>query len=588
MSTRETRGAALADYVQMIWERRWLIVGLVILTTGLSLVARPPAPTAAYRATGTLQVRAFTVSSTGSVDISGVNVVPPEEIEAARSPEAAARAAEDLGYSDGGVGLLNRLSISGIQGSNLIQLTIIGKGTNVTDELTTYMDQYVQLRKARDKATLEAAIADVDAAINRAIATINEIGNRPASNANQAQIAAWNQQLRDLTALRVRIALETGPGFAEGRIREVGSPILQHLGALPTRTIRAIAGPLVGLLLGVAIAIALGILRPRIPSRERAEERLGYPVLAAIPHVPPSSRDPLKIQRASAWGAEGMRMLLTEISLVEKRGRRVRVIVVASPDHREGRTTIAVNLAASFAAAGRSVALFHADKERAAPAASKTAEFVGQHEISEVRMHKDGFAEVQPGPDRPETNGVAKRSGLNDIVQQLAADFDVVIVDTRPVLLSADAVALAAQADVVLMVLRHLKTMEARAASAVEILERHDSSIVGLVLDDHRLGMMERYRSGRIGRPRTRAIIPAVDVPTDEEEEPRAERAQEGPAEAALARRRQGTVAPAQPTPNPTSMAEHSAFAEELLLIPDEFPAREATPAGRPEDLTGS
>ncbi|MFY9588031.1 MAG: hypothetical protein WAT66_11305 [Actinomycetota bacterium] len=587
MSTRETRGAALADYVQMIWERRWLILGLVIVSTAISLVARPPTPTASYRATATLSVQTLTINPDGSVSLSGINAVPPEEIEAARSADTASTSARELGETDGGVDLLNRLTVQGIPSTNLVQLILIGKTTRVTQELETYASNYVTLRKERDTTTLNTAIKDIQSLINQAQATVNTLSRQPASRGTDALIRAWERQLTRLSDVYVTIQQVAAPAFAEGRVKLVSPPIVQHLGALPTRTIRAIAGPLVGLLLGIAIAIALGILRPRIPSRERAEERLGYPVLAAIPHVPPVSRDPLKIQRASAWGAEGVRMLLTEIGLVEKRGRRVRVIVVVSPDSREGRTTIAVNLAASFAAAGRSVALFHADREKPAPATAKSAEFVGQHEIAEVRMHKDGFAEVQPGPDRPQTVGVAKRSGLNDIVQELAGDFDVVIVDTRPVLHSADAVALAAQGDVVLMVLRHLKTMEARAASAIEILERHDAPLAGLVLDDHRLGMIERYRSGRVDRPRTRAIVPAAEPPSDDE--PRI--ATEGPAEAALARRRSESVQRPEAPLEPTPMAQHSAFAEELLLIPEEFPAREATPAGstpRPDDLTGT
>ena len=580
----------------MLWERRWLIVGLVILTTGLSLVARPPAPTTDFSATLTLQVRSLTFSPTGVPQQSSLRGVAPEEIQAARSPDAASATAKALGQKDGGLGILNRLSVTGVQQTDLMQLTLIGKGSRTSNELTKYAQTYVALRIARDQARLDAARADNDALIARAQAVINQLARNPESRVNNALLAAWEEQLRGLVRQAAEIDLLGRPGLTGDRIKIIGSPLIQQLGALPTRTIRTVAGPLVGVLLGCAIAIAMGILRPRLASRERAEERLGYPVLAAIPHVPSASgRDPLKIQRGSAWGAEGVRMLLTEIGLVEKRGRRVRVIVVASPDPREGRTTISVNLAASFAAAGRSVALFHADRERPTPPGHRTAEFVGQHDITEVRMHKDGFAEVLPGPDRPETLGGTKRSGLGDIVQDLAADFDVVIVDTRPVLLSADAVALASQGDVVLMVVRHLKTMEARAASALEILERHDAAIAGVVFNDHRIGKIERFRSGRVERPRTRAIVPA---PQRVRPEPvvASERLDEGPVEARLARRRTdsgilpGPVReqPARVEPGPSREEE---LARQRELFGEPSAEREAAPAGAvpgPEDRTGT
>ncbi|MDQ3957319.1 MAG: hypothetical protein M3273_03250, partial [Actinomycetota bacterium] len=234
--------------------------------------------------------------------------------------------------------------------------------------------------------------------------------------------------------------------------------------------------------------------------RDRTEEQLGYPVLAVIPRVKNRrmDKDPLLVQRASGWGAEGIRMLRTELQLVEERGAQLKVIVVASPEPRDGKSTVSSNLAASYALAGRAAVLVHADlradrRHREGP--GLTDFIAGAYETVPVQRNPGGFTEVLAGSNRPQGGAVQER--LTEAIRALASSYDVIVVDTPPLLAFADALLLAAEADAVVVVVRDGKTLEDKAAEALEVLVRHDAAVAGLVLNAARVGRLERRRYRR-------------------------------------------------------------------------------------------
>lgn len=503
MRNREERGIALADYFQMLWERRWLIVAVLGLTTVAAFLTRPEQPQPLYRSQVTLRVQILSV--TGSGTSSNPTGVPPQELEQARNAEVAATTARALGQDDDGVRLLEGLEVSSVENTDLLQIALLGRGATTVQQLQEYAKNYVEYRNKLDEDRLSRALQQVDARIQAVQGRLQVLsaavarataGGRDTPLDLQTQIRATTTIYQRFLELREQIQLDSV--LTGNTVQLIGSAITQRLGAIPTRTLRLVAGPIVGFMLGAALAIALGVLRPKISSRERSEERLGYPVLATIPLVKKAgvSRDPLLIQRSSPWGVEGVRMLQTELQLVEKRGGRVKVVVIASPEPGDGRTTVAVNLAGSFAAAGRSVALLRADRVAEIEEEPRARALdTGPLETILVRMHRDGFAEVVPKVMRARNQPGLVGDALTGVVEDLAGDFEVVVIDTRPLSTSADSLLLAGQADAVVVVLRQHETAEARAIESIDILDRHGVSIVGLVLNAARAPLIERYRA---------------------------------------------------------------------------------------------
>lgn len=522
--SRLSRSVALSDYVRMIWQRRWIVAAAVVLASILAIVTRPAEPVAFYTATATLRVQTFTFTPSGESGILPQEGIPPAEVEAARSVDVAAETADELGETDGGAALLSRLAVRAEENTDLLRLSLTGEGLDTVETLETYADNYVEYRQEQDVERLERAIADVDASIREVSVQLARFSNRldaetlagAPSPETQTKYDTFSTIYTQLLSRKQLFKLEAS--LAGNQVEVIGSPIVQRVGTIPARTLRTLAGPLVGLLLGSAIAVAVGVLRPRISGRDRAEEQLGYPVLAVIPRVKNRrvDKDPLVVQRASGWGAEGIRMLRTELQLVEERGADLKVLVVASPEPRDGKSTVSSNLAASYAGAGRKAVLVHADLR----AARRNRDGLGltdfiSGDVGEIPVQRSpgGFDEVLSGSNMQQ--GGAIQEGLTDAIRRLRSSYDVVVVDTPPLLAFADALLLAAEADAVVVVVRDGKTLEDKAAEALEVLVRHDAAVAGLVLNGARVGRLERRRYRRYYSSWAEAG-PAPDTTSDE------------------------------------------------------------------------
>lgn len=505
--SRLSRSVALSDYVRMVWQRRWIVAAAVLVATILAIVTRPAEPAALYTATVTLEVQSFGFSATGETQITPQEGIPPAEVEAARSVDVASQTAQELGQTDGGASILARLGVSAEENTDLLRMTLTGEGLNTVQTLEAYARNYVEYRQEQDALRLERALETVNvsiAEVGRQLARFSERlegesatgGASPETQTKYNTVSAIYQEL-----LRKKELLRLEANLAGDQVEVIGSPIVQRVGTIPARTLRTLAGPLVGLLLGSAVAVAVGVLRPRVSGRDRTEEQLGYPVLAVIPRVKNRrmDKDPLVVQRASGWGAEGIRMLRTELQLVEERGAELKVVVVASPEPRDGKSTVSSNLAASYASAGRNAVLVHADLRAARrhrlQGPGLTDFIAGTTGEIPVQRSPGGFAEVLPGSNMQQGGAVQER--LTDAIRQLRGSFDVVVVDTPPLLAFADALLLAAEADAVVLVVRDGKTLEDKAAEALEVLVRHDAAVAGLVLNDARVGRLERRRYRR-------------------------------------------------------------------------------------------
>ena len=520
--SRLSRSVALGDYVRMIWQRRWIVAAAVLIATILAIVTRPAEPTAFYTATVTLRLQTFGFTGSGESGIIQQEGIPPAEIEAARSVAVAAETAEEVGQTDGGADILSRLGVSAEENTDLLRMSLTGEGLDTVEALETYAANYVEYRQEQDEARLDRAIEDVDASIAEVGRQLARFSARldaeslagGASPETQTKYNTISTIYSQLLTRKQLFKLEAS--LAGNQVEVIGSPIVQRVGTIPARTLRTLAGPLVGLLLGSAIAVAVGVMRPRVSGRDRTEEQLGYPVLAVIPRVKNRrmDKDPLVVQRASGWGAEGIRMLRTELQLVEERGAELKVVVIASPEPRDGKSTVSSNLAASYATAGKNVILVHADlraARRHRQGRGLTDFIAGDVAEIPVQRSPGGFAEVLPGSNMHQ--GGAVQEWLTEAIRMLRASYDVVVVDTPPLLAFADALLLAAEADAVVVVVRDGKTLEDKAAEALEVLVRHDAAVAGLVLNGARVGRLERRRYRRYYGTWTEAESPTEAAP---------------------------------------------------------------------------
>ncbi|HEY8257360.1 MAG TPA: polysaccharide biosynthesis tyrosine autokinase [Gemmatimonadales bacterium] len=298
-------------------------------------------------------------------------------------------------------------------------------------------------------------------------------------------------------------------------------------------TLKLAIGILLGLVLGVGLAFLLEALNTSIRRPEDIEAALHLPGLAVIPRLTPMMPKRrlgglLKGDKGHAnsraaaigtatqpfsIGTEAFRMLRTSLFWSDG-SEHLRTLVVTSAAPGDGKTLTAANLATSFAHDGMSVLLVDCDVRRPqlhklfrAPRSPGLLDLLapGREAGSEVRSlsladaGKDGedpvARVVRSTPFRGlslltcgtlPTNASNLLSGMRmrSLLKLLTERFDLVILDTPPVLATADAGILGSLADGVLLVVRAGQTDKAAAQRATAQLAGSGARVMGVVLND--------------------------------------------------------------------------------------------------------
>jgi len=274
----------------------------------------------------------------------------------------------------------------------------------------------------------------------------------------------------------------------------------------PQRT-RFIAVALVlSLVLGIALACLIERVRSGFGSPEQLEASLGIRSFGLVPAVPARSRLP------SARGQAARRFAA---SLDNIRGHlhamgdaRPKVVMVSSALPQEGKSVLAASIATNAARAGWRVLLLECDFRR--PFMAKNFGLSASPGLSDI-LHggllggtANPLREVRPRlfvlpggsvPADPQELLASDRMSL--LLAELRDQYDLVILDTPPVIPVSDALVLCRHADATLLVVRWEKASRAAVQDAVDLLRRSRAALMAAVLT--RADVRRAAQSG--GRP---------------------------------------------------------------------------------------
>jgi capsular exopolysaccharide synthesis family protein len=268
----------------------------------------------------------------------------------------------------------------------------------------------------------------------------------------------------------------------------------------------------IGLIAGLAFGIGLAFVREQLDDRLRGradlEERLGAPVLVVVPRVPGWKRRKdaklITVEQPKSAFAESYRTLRTSI-LFAAAQRGVRTLMVVSPTAGEGKTTTAANLAVVLADAGKRVILVSTDLRK--PRVQRFFEVSNEVGLSNVLAGEVKPWEALQDPGRENlrllTSGpvptapaeLLQSEQMGELVEELREVADFVILDTAPVLLVADALALAPLVDGVLVVVDAETTSRGAVTSARDQLEQLGAPVLGAVLNNFDPSKAKAYSS---------------------------------------------------------------------------------------------
>jgi capsular exopolysaccharide synthesis family protein len=253
----------------------------------------------------------------------------------------------------------------------------------------------------------------------------------------------------------------------------------------------------VGLALGCAIVLGRARFDNQIRSAAAMSSLTTSPVLGSIRRSDRLKEHRLAIvQDPGSQVSEDLRQL--RANLIEAGGGRRMCVMVASSVRSEGRTTVAANLAAALAEAGRSTVLIEGDlrqpqveKFTGADSSYGLVEVVlGERSLDDALQRPDnlGFTVLASGGSHPNPSELLSSAAFTGMVKALRERFNYVIVDSPALLAVADATALHDSVDGALFVVDTKAVTSRQVQSAMDSANAAGLRIVGVVIN----GLSER------------------------------------------------------------------------------------------------
>jgi succinoglycan biosynthesis transport protein ExoP len=288
---------------------------------------------------------------------------------------------------------------------------------------------------------------------------------------------------------------------------------------------RNLAAALAGsLLLSFGLLYCLAMLRDDFSSLADLSEHLSEPVVGQIPEIAIKHRngrlelDELEPQRFEFL--ESFRTIRSSLRFMGNGGPKPRTILIASSVPGEGKSTVALYLAATMAMGGSRVLLIDGDMRRGAlhrlfgaPSGPGLAEILSRGNSAAsaiVSTELENLALLPAGEAKRNPGELVLSADWNRFLIEVREQYDYILVDTPPVLAANDAAALASRAcgmDGVLFVVRAVSTSARLARGALDALRQRHATVLGLIFnravsspcDGH---SYPRYQNGYGWRPR--------------------------------------------------------------------------------------
>jgi capsular exopolysaccharide synthesis family protein len=246
-----------------------------------------------------------------------------------------------------------------------------------------------------------------------------------------------------------------------------------------------------GLLIGIAVVALIEALDRTIKTPAQGDAAFTSPMLALIPRRRGSGG--LVIDNGTnAADSEPYRALRTSVHFTDP-DFSLRSILITSTSPGEGKTTTAANLALALAAAGDRVVLVDADLRRSSlgsvfgleAAVGLSSLVLRTATLDDALQNWGRGLTILPcgRPLPPNPSEVLGSNFMSQLLEELTTRFDVVVIDTPPILPVTDAVALATQVDGVMIVARHGAAARGPAAEARRRLEAVGANVIGYELN---------------------------------------------------------------------------------------------------------
>ncbi|QDK99232.1 polysaccharide biosynthesis tyrosine autokinase [Acinetobacter tandoii] len=350
---------------------------------------------------------------------------------------------------------------------------------------------------------IDAQLAAINSKIKELNATLKQLPDLQRRYLQLYREVEVKQQLYT-TLLNSYQQLRIAKAGEIGNVRIVDTAVLPIEPIKPKKLLVLLLSIFVGGFIGVLVALMRNMLRTGIKDSGQIETELDLPVYATVPRSPvQESRinilkkkkhiPILAIKNSDDIAIESLRSMRTAIHFALNNARN-NVIMISGPAPELGKSFVSTNLAVILAQSNKRVLLIDADLRRGylhkyfhQDNQAGLAEYLnGQQPLDKIvkTTEVENLSVITRGKSPANPSELLSTDRFKDLLEQLATQFDHIIVDTPPILAVTDGIIISQYAGVNLVIARYGKTQIKELELVVNRFEQASVKVTGIILND--------------------------------------------------------------------------------------------------------
>ncbi|MHC4473146.1 MAG: polysaccharide biosynthesis tyrosine autokinase [Planctomycetota bacterium] len=275
----------------------------------------------------------------------------------------------------------------------------------------------------------------------------------------------------------------------------------------PDKQLNMILAIVIGLLGGIGLSFFLEYMDDTVKTKEELQKVTSVPLFGVIPNITArrseiTKKDLYAYTQPKSTISEAFRGIRTALSYSSQK-RENQVYLVTSAGPKEGKTTIAINVATVMAYSGTRTLLVDADLRK--PRLHKSFEVNNTRGLTNLIIQDAKFEDVvipssvenldvlPSGPIPPNPSELLGRDRMTELLDELRSRYDRILLDTPPIGAVTDAAVLGRIVDSVIVVVHAGKTRKKLIERGLEQLAQIDVDVSGIVLNNLKIGRKRYY-----------------------------------------------------------------------------------------------
>ena len=527
---------SILDYAQTLWRWAWLLLIVAIAAGAVAFYLTNQKPRV-YESSTRAVVNVVTGSNFYDAYSAsfGAQRLAETYSQTMITPELLQSVSERLGFE-----VTGKITVTPVENSPIFTIVVTDndpqKAADTANMLITIFAEKVMKDQSSRYSELKQGLEEEIARIDQNLTDINErlailqIKEAELAEAEKraAQMAAEGLEpievVRDPNDYVTRAQLE----LAQSQYQSTRSSLFYNLQQIKLTEVqsattisqidKAMANPepiqpqpfksaglaaIVGLMVAAGIVFLIAFLQDEIRDPEEFARRWGVPVVGVITHYPSNQDKLITVAKPRMSVSEAFRSLRTNLQF-SGIDTPLKSVLVTSPSPSEGKSSVVANLATVIAQSEKEVVLVDGDLRR--PTLHKVFKLSNRIGLSDYFIREpekmsgvvkktkvNGLNIISSGSLPPNPSELLGSTKMHDVLGLLEKHFDMVLLDSPPLLAVTDALILAKSVDGVLLVVDPKKTKRGAIRQAIEQLQRLDARLLGVILNNIKIKRSSYY-----------------------------------------------------------------------------------------------